>query len=337
MAIQEWAAKSIRAAMNKGQQALSGGKNLIGNAVGDTLDVGKQLYNQVSFQPEVQPTQDQITVDFLRRLQDEGGAALQMARDVGGDALQRGGQIGGQALGLGGQALGGLLDIAKKPETWRTAADLMAIASAPYSPQLAETYSGISGRIGDRMEARDLVEREAAEAQAAAIKDQEKANKEEIKIIRNQENVLRKEFNKGSQEYQTAIVQNKKLTNALNRATPAGDLAAVFAYMKLLDPPSVVREGEQATAKNATGVPDRIRNLYNSMILGHKLTPAQRKDFKETSKGVMSPYIDRYTELTQQYIDIANRQGLNSLNIIGKEPESSNQRATQRAKKTGLL
>jgi hypothetical protein len=176
MAIQEWAAKSIKAAMNKGQQALSGGKNLIGNAVGDTLDVGKQLYNQVSFQPEVQPTQDQITADFLRRLQDEGGAALQMARDVGGDALQRGGQIGGQALGLGGQALGGLLDIAKKPETWRTAADLMAIASAPYSPQLAETYSGISGRIGDRMEARDLVEREAAEAQAAAIKDQEKAD-----------------------------------------------------------------------------------------------------------------------------------------------------------------
>ena len=185
MAISEWAAKSIRAAMNKGQQALSGGKNLIGNAVGDTLDVGKQLYNQVSFQPEVQPTQDQITADFLQRLQDEGGAALQMARDVSGDALQRGGQIGGQALGLGGQALGGLLDIAKKPETWRTAADLMAIASAPYSPQLAETYSGISGRIGDRMEARNktisdkdraltdkyLADEQLALAQAKALTD----------------------------------------------------------------------------------------------------------------------------------------------------------------------
>ena len=61
MAIQEWAAKSIKAAMNKGQQALSGGKDLIGKAVGDTLDMGKQAYNQISFQPEVQPTQDQIT------------------------------------------------------------------------------------------------------------------------------------------------------------------------------------------------------------------------------------------------------------------------------------
>jgi len=165
MAISEWAAKSIKAAMNKGQQALSGGKDLIGNVVGGALDKGKQAYNQISFQPEVRPTQDQITADFMQRLQDEGGAALQMGRDVGG-----------QALNLGGQALGGLLDIAKKPETWQIAADLGALTNASANPELAAQLARISGSIGDRIEARGLLEQEAAEAQAAAIKDQEKAD-----------------------------------------------------------------------------------------------------------------------------------------------------------------
>ena len=148
MAIQEWAAKSIKAAMNKGQQALSGGKDLIGKAVGDTLDMGKQAYNQISFQPEVQPTQDQITADFMQKLREGSGAAL-----------ERGGQ-------LGGQAVGGLLDLAKNPETWQIAADLGALTNASANPELAAQLARISGSIGDRIEARGLLEQEALESQS---------------------------------------------------------------------------------------------------------------------------------------------------------------------------
>jgi hypothetical protein len=68
--------------------------------------------------------------------------------------------------------------------------------------------------------------------------------------------------------------------------SPGGDQAMIFSYMKLLDPSSTVREGEQATAKNARGIPDKLRTMYNRLITGESLTPAQRKDFAGVADGV---------------------------------------------------
>ena len=49
--------------------------------------------------------------------------------------------------------------------------------------------------------------------------------------------------------------------------------------MKMLDPTSVVREGEFATAQNATGVPERIRNSFNKAMSGERLGQKQRTKF----------------------------------------------------------
>jgi len=61
--------------------------------------------------------------------------------------------------------------------------------------------------------------------------------------------------------------------------TPASQISLIFSFMKMLDPGSVVREGEYATARKASGVPDRIRNLYNRALNGDFLTPVQVQDF----------------------------------------------------------
>ena len=107
--------------------------------------------------------------------------------------------------------------------------------------------------------------------------------------------------------------------------------------MKILDPPSVVREGEQATAKNASGVPDRIRNLYNATLRGTRLTPTQRLDFKETSNQIIIPYIDEYRGLSERYKSIAERQNLNPLNILGDDPiESIEQKQTKQSQKEDI-
>lgn len=62
-------------------------------------------------------------------------------------------------------------------------------------------------------------------------------------------------------------------------ADPAGDISFIFQYMKMLDPGSVVREGEFATAQNAASVPDQIRNLYNRAMKGTRLNAEQRQQF----------------------------------------------------------
>lgn len=68
----------------------------------------------------------------------------------------------------------------------------------------------------------------------------------------------------------------------------AGDLSLIFAYMKLLDPNSVVREQEFANAQNAAGVPDRVRNTYNQVMEGVRLNPEQRKQFVTQAEGLFS-------------------------------------------------
>jgi hypothetical protein len=103
------------------------------------------------------------------------------------------------------------------------------------------------------------------------------------------------------------------LTLAEREGTAMGDMGLVFAYMKSLDPGSVVREGEQASAQNAAGVPDRIRNLYNNLASGERLTPEQRADMASTA-------LDIYGSRAQSYDTFANTyRGL--ITDAGGDPE----------------
>jgi hypothetical protein len=66
--------------------------------------------------------------------------------------------------------------------------------------------------------------------------------------------------------------------------SPQAQIALVFSYMKTLDPSSVVRESEYATAANAAGVPERVRNQYNKVLSGAFLTPEQVDGFLKTGR-----------------------------------------------------
>ena len=98
------------------------------------------------------------------------------------------------------------------------------------------------------------------------------------------EDKLRDDFRSESKEF-------VKVRDAYGRilstdASAAGDLALIFNYMKILDPGSVVREGEFATAQNSAGVPTRIRAQYNKIISGEKLAPETRADFLQQAQNL---------------------------------------------------
>jgi hypothetical protein len=97
---------------------------------------------------------------------------------------------------------------------------------------------------------------------------------------------------------------------AAKDATPMGDIALVFAYMKVLDPGSVVRESEQATVTNAGAVPDRIRNLYNKAILGVRLTPEQRADIIGKTDGLYQDHLASYRRNRDAYERKARAAGV---------------------------
>jgi hypothetical protein len=89
----------------------------------------------------------------------------------------------------------------------------------------------------------------------------------------------------------------------------AGDLALIFNYMKLLDPGSVVREGEFATAQNAAGIPERIRAVYNQALSGERLAPQTRDDFVDRANRLYTTAEEHFGSLYGQYSGIAERRG----------------------------
>ena len=131
------------------------------------------------------------------------------------------------------------------------------------------------------------------------------------KIQRDQTETLQKLFvnNPITKDFNTATTQYEKLLSSSKQKSAAGDMSMIFTYMKILDPTSVVREGEQATAKEAGAVPDKILNLYNKAVTGQKLTKDQRADFVSTGtklydvnlkqldafKGSFLPSLDQYS------------------------------------------
>lgn len=105
------------------------------------------------------------------------------------------------------------------------------------------------------------------------------------------------------------------LSNA-EEQTAASDLSLIFNYMKMLDPGSVVREGEFANAQNSAGVPDRIRSRYNNVLSGERLAENTRQDFIQTAQDLYSTQLASQRYLDKNYEDLATSYGLDPKKVV---------------------
>ena len=133
---------------------------------------------------------------------------------------------------------------------------------------------------------------------------------------------LRKEYASNAKPYFdtrdafSRIEESAKIPPGQKEPSAAADISLIFNYMKMLDPGSVVREGEFATAQNAGGVDQRVLALYNRMINGGRLTPQIRNDFVSQATGLHQRAADQYGKIQRQYNDIATRTGVDPRNVI---------------------
>jgi hypothetical protein len=133
------------------------------------------------------------------------------------------------------------------------------------------------------------------------------------------ESTLRKEFNNLFEVTQMREMKTMydKVNISAKEDSAAGDISLVFAYMKMLDPRSTVREGEAATVRGARSVPEGITNLYNELIkTGEKLTQKQRDSFVKASKSLMAGTIENYKPVYEAYVDIAERKKLEVEDVV---------------------
>ena len=137
-----------------------------------------------------------------------------------------------------------------------------------------------------------------------------------------QESKLRKEFRGGTVPKDFGKVRDSfdRITATSGSPSPAGDLALIFNYMKLLDPGSVVREGEFATAQNAAGVDERIRGQFNRILSGERLTGTQRKDFIQKAGELFNAQAKNYNNEVNYYRGLAEEYDVNQ-DRIAKQAE----------------
>lgn len=143
-----------------------------------------------------------------------------------------------------------------------------------------------------------------------ATKDELSGSKDGTGTAFNQGDKLRSQFlslNKPFQEIRDAY---SRVQAAAEKPSAAGDLALIFNYMKILDPGSVVREGEFATAQNAAGIPDRVRAMYNRVVSGERLAEDVRTDFVDRAGMLYQSQSSQYKRSLGEYKRLARESGL---------------------------
>lgn len=130
------------------------------------------------------------------------------------------------------------------------------------------------------------------------------------------EQQLRKEYSALTSEKRTINDSVSRVKTGASLDSGTGDLAIVYGYMKLLDPGSVVREGEFATAEQTAGLPQQIVGLYNKIVNGERLTPDQRSQFVTAAEGLASDKEKRFTTTRQQFENIARSAGADPARVL---------------------
>ena len=123
-------------------------------------------------------------------------------------------------------------------------------------------------------------------------------------------NELTDDFRSESKAIQEQTASMRRIMASAEDPSPAGDLALIFNFMKVLDPGSTVREGEFANAQNAGGIDDKLQSLYNQVIEGTRLTTEQRADFVSRAGRLFTQARDAHIDLEDQFLGLAESRGI---------------------------
>jgi hypothetical protein len=127
---------------------------------------------------------------------------------------------------------------------------------------------------------------------------------------------LRSDLFREIKTFPDVVDQINRIEAGASDPTAAGDIAIIFNFMKMLDPSSVVRESEFATAANAGSLQQKAIAAYNKAMNGERLSVKQRRDFVDTARRLYISVAPRYEKVIQGYKDSAIRNGLDPEDVV---------------------
>lgn len=127
---------------------------------------------------------------------------------------------------------------------------------------------------------------------------------------------LRTEFNKRIGDVTSGKVSYEKMLASAEVKEGLGDVALITSFMKMLDPGSVVRETEFATARDTAGLFVSLENALKKAQTGEFLSPGQRSTFVALAKQYLSAAEKDGAKTRKSMEGIVNRLGLNPADVF---------------------
>lgn len=128
---------------------------------------------------------------------------------------------------------------------------------------------------------------------------------------------LRGEYAKRTEDLSAAERNFSIIETSAMDQSGAGDIALVTSFMKMLDPGSVVRETEFATAANAGGLLAKLNGIAKKVETGQFLSEQQRADFKRLASEYLNAAKTQEQGVQQSFNLIVENYGLDPVNVFG--------------------
>ncbi|WP_245293815.1 hypothetical protein [Rhizobium bangladeshense] len=116
--------------------------------------------------------------------------------------------------------------------------------------------------------------------------------------------------------YQQAAPVYQSMIDTAKTDSKASDLNLVYGLGKIMDPNSVVREGEMVMVNNTASLPDWFSGIINSVNGGQRLTPETRQAILAEARSRMGAYRGALDNDIGQYSGIIGRRGMNEADIL---------------------
>jgi hypothetical protein len=196
--------------------------------------------------------------------------------------------------------------------------------------QIQKTQQDIAGGSPQEQELRRLqIQKQQQDLQGGAPLEQDlkraqlQRDQQEIGGIRPGDvSEMRKEMQglPSYKSYTAALPAWQSMVDASGRDTAASDLNLVYGIAKIMDPTSVVRDGELQMANSVQGVADRLNGMISGINGGARLQPDARAALMAEAQSRMNGFKTSMDADLKGYGGIVQRRGLNLDDVLPQLP-----------------
>jgi len=127
---------------------------------------------------------------------------------------------------------------------------------------------------------------------------------------------LRDEFQKLTGDFRIVQTSYENIRSAAKANDGAGDMSMLYNYVRLLDPTSVVRESEFASAAASGSFGERVAGAVQRVLNGGRMPESLRQSFIREGQNLYNNQLKSHDAIANQYETLAKRFGLEPDRVV---------------------